>query len=203
MNITACLVHKELSSTIGDTLLLENDLPLETLKVVDAFVMVDAVDEVYVVRVVVVVEEVICFNPSLRNSLVKTVDWLITADPKKKSAKNQTTANIGYFEVYTGNEYDRLYGAQRAELHNRRHYSDGKRSATRDPEGGGWGGYGGSGVRGGRGRGSDGHGRGRGRGRCNFEIQVAAIIAKTSENEANKITNALDTVVEDASAING
>ena len=44
----------------------------------------------------------ICFNPSLRNSLVKTVDWLITADPKKKSAKNQNTANIGPVEVKNG-----------------------------------------------------------------------------------------------------
>ena len=58
MNTTACLVHKELSSTIGDTLLLEKYLPLETLKVVDAVVMVGAVDEVDVVGVVVVVEEV-------------------------------------------------------------------------------------------------------------------------------------------------
>ena len=53
--MTACLVHKELSSTIGDTLLLENDLPLETLKVVDAVVMMGAVD---VAEVMVVVEEV-------------------------------------------------------------------------------------------------------------------------------------------------
>ena len=58
MNMTACLVHKELSSTIGETLLLENALPLETLKVVDAAIMVGAVDEVDVVGVVVVVEEV-------------------------------------------------------------------------------------------------------------------------------------------------
>ena len=58
VNMTACLVHKELSSTIGDTLLLENYLPLETLKVVDAVVMVDAVDKVDVFGVVVVVAEV-------------------------------------------------------------------------------------------------------------------------------------------------
>ena len=58
VNMTACLVHKELSSTIGETLLLENALPLETLKVVDAVVMVGGVDEVDVVEVVMVVEEV-------------------------------------------------------------------------------------------------------------------------------------------------
>ena len=57
-NMTACLVHKELSSTIGDTILLENTLPLETLKMVEAVVIVDAVDEVDVVGFVVVVEEV-------------------------------------------------------------------------------------------------------------------------------------------------
>ena len=56
VNMTACLVHKELSSTTGDTLLLENTLPLETLKVVDAVVMVGTVDKVDVVRFVVVVE---------------------------------------------------------------------------------------------------------------------------------------------------
>ena len=55
--MTAYLVHKYLSSTIGDTLLMENALPLETMKVVDVFVMVGAVDKVYVVGVVVVVEE--------------------------------------------------------------------------------------------------------------------------------------------------
>ena len=58
VNMTAFLVHKELSSTIGDTLLLEKALPLETLKVVDTVVMVGAVDKVDVVRIVVVVEEV-------------------------------------------------------------------------------------------------------------------------------------------------
>ena len=58
VNMTACLVHKELSSTIGETLLLENALPLETLKVVDAVVMVGTIDEVVVVGFVVVVEEV-------------------------------------------------------------------------------------------------------------------------------------------------
>ena len=56
--MTACLVHKDLSSTIGDTLLLENALPLETLKLVDAVFMVGAVDELDVVGVVVVVKEV-------------------------------------------------------------------------------------------------------------------------------------------------
>ena len=56
--MTACLVHKELSSTIGDTLLLENALPLDTLKVVDAVIMVGAVDKVDVVGFVVVVKEV-------------------------------------------------------------------------------------------------------------------------------------------------
>ena len=39
------------------------------------------------------------FNPSLRNIFDKTVAWLITADPKKKSSKKQTTANIGAVEV--------------------------------------------------------------------------------------------------------
>ena len=58
VNMTACLVHKELSSTIGDTLLLENSLPLETLKVVGTVIMVGTVDEVDVFRVMVVVEEV-------------------------------------------------------------------------------------------------------------------------------------------------
>ena len=56
--MTAYLVHKYLSSTIGDALLHENTLSLETLKVVDAVVMVGAVDEVDMFRVVVVVEEV-------------------------------------------------------------------------------------------------------------------------------------------------
>ena len=85
----------------------------------------------------------ICFNPSLRNSFDKTLAWLITANPKKKSAKKQTTANIGAVEVnnrigetgvhlrlHNGSEYDRLSGAQRAELHNWRHYSAVKHSAT-------------------------------------------------------------------------
>ena len=58
VNMNACLVHKELSSTIGDTIIMENALPLETLKVVNAVVMVGAVDEVDVVRFVMVVEEV-------------------------------------------------------------------------------------------------------------------------------------------------
>ena len=58
VNMTACLVHKELRYTIGDTLILENALPLDTLKVVDAVVMVGVVDKVYVVGFLVVVEEV-------------------------------------------------------------------------------------------------------------------------------------------------
>ena len=58
MNMTACLMHKELISTIGDTLLLGNALPLETLKMVDVVVMVGSVDGMDVVGVVVVVEEV-------------------------------------------------------------------------------------------------------------------------------------------------
>ena len=58
VNMTACLVHKELSSTIGDTILLQNYLPMETLNVVDTVVMVGAVEKVDVVGVVVVVEEV-------------------------------------------------------------------------------------------------------------------------------------------------
>ena len=58
VNMTACLVHKELSSTIGDTLLLENDLPLETLRVVDAVAAVGKVDKVVVVGIMVVVKEV-------------------------------------------------------------------------------------------------------------------------------------------------
>ena len=52
VNVTACLVHKELSSTIGNILLLENALPLETLKVGDKVGKVD------MVGVRVVVEEV-------------------------------------------------------------------------------------------------------------------------------------------------
>ena len=58
MNMTACMMHKYLRSKIGDNLLQENALPLETLKVVDAVVMVSAVDKVEVVGVVVVAEEV-------------------------------------------------------------------------------------------------------------------------------------------------
>ena len=58
VNMTACLVHRELSSTIVNTLLLENSLPLETLKLVEGVVMVGAVDNVDVVGVVVVVEGV-------------------------------------------------------------------------------------------------------------------------------------------------
>ena len=46
VNMTACLVHKELSSIIGDISLQEKSLPLETLKVVDAVIMVGAVDKV-------------------------------------------------------------------------------------------------------------------------------------------------------------
>ena len=57
VNMPACMVHKELRSTIGDTILLENSLPLDTLKVMDAVVMLGAVDKVDVVWVVVVVEE--------------------------------------------------------------------------------------------------------------------------------------------------
>ena len=153
------------------------------------------------------------FKPSIRNSFDKTVAWMTTADTKNKSAKQQTTANIGAVEVnngigktgvhlrfHTGSEYDHLSGAQIAELHNRRHSSAGKRYATGDLEDGGRGRYGG---RGGRGRGSSGRGRGRDRGRGNFESQVAAIISKTSENEANKLTNDLETVAAAASAVNG
>ena len=83
------------------------------------------------------------FNPSLRNCFYKTVAWPITADPKKKYAKKQTTYNIGAVELnngigenrvhlrfHTGSEYDRLSGAQRADLHNWRHYFAEKRSAT-------------------------------------------------------------------------
>ena len=58
VNMNACLVQKDMSSTIGDTLMMEKYLILETLKVVDAVVMVGMVDEVDVVGVVVVVEEV-------------------------------------------------------------------------------------------------------------------------------------------------
>ena len=58
VNMTAFLVHKKLISTIEDTILLENALPMETLKVVDVVVMVVAVDEVDMVGVVVVMEAV-------------------------------------------------------------------------------------------------------------------------------------------------
>ena len=58
VNMTAYLVHKDLRSTIRETLLLENALTLDTLKVVYAVVMVDVVDEVDVIRFVVVSEEV-------------------------------------------------------------------------------------------------------------------------------------------------
>ena len=40
VNITACLVHTDLSSTLGDSRLMENALSLETQKVVDTVVMV-------------------------------------------------------------------------------------------------------------------------------------------------------------------
>ena len=158
----------------------------------------------------------ICFNTSLRNSFDKTVAWLITADTNNDSTKKKTTANSGAIEVnngigetgvhlrfHTGSEYDRLSGAQRAELHNWRHSSSGKLSAAGDPEGDGRGHYGGCGGQGGRGRSRGGQGRVRGRCRGNFESQVAAIIAKTAENKANKLTNALETVAAAASDING
>ena len=58
MNMNSCLVQKEMSSTTGDTLLLENSLPLDILKVVDLVVMMGAVEGMEVVGVVVVVEEV-------------------------------------------------------------------------------------------------------------------------------------------------
>ena len=45
--------------------------------------------------------------------------------------------------------------------------------------------------------------RGRGRVTGNFESKVAAIIFKTAEDEANKLTNALETVAAAASAVNG
>ena len=83
---------------------------------------------------------------------------MITADNKNKSAKKKTTDNIGAAEVnngigetgfhlrlHTGSEYYRMSGSQRSELHNWRHSSDGKRSVTGDPEGGGHGCYGGLG----------------------------------------------------------
>ena len=140
---------------------------------------------------------------------------MITADPKNKSAKKQTTANIGAIEVnnrigetnvhlrfHTESEYDRLSDAQRAELHNWIQLSAGKRSTTGYFEGSGRGRYGGCGGQGGRGRDCGSHGRGRSRGRGIFESQVAAIIAITSENEANKLTNALETVAAAASTDN-
>ena len=44
----------------------------------------------------------ISFNPSLRIFFDNTVALMITADPKKKSSKKQTTANIGAVEVNDG-----------------------------------------------------------------------------------------------------
>ena len=147
---------------------------------------------------------IICFNTTLQNSFDKTVAWMTTADTKNKSAKQQTTANIGAVEVnnrigqtgvhlrfHTGSEYARLYGAQRAEIHNWRHYFAVKRSTTGDPEGDVHGCYGWCVGQGGHGRIHGDRGRSRGRGRGNFESQVAAIILKTAKNEANKLTNAL------------
>ena len=96
-----------------------------------------------------------------------------------------------------------MSGAKRTELHNWRHSSAVKRSATGDPEGGGCGCYGGRGGQGGRGQVRGGHRIGRDLGRGKFESQVVAIIAKTVENEANKLTNALETVAAAASAVNG
>ena len=132
---------------------------------------------------------IIRFNLSLRNSFDKTVAWLITTDPKNKSAKNQTTSNVGAVEVkngigetgvhlrcHTGSEYYRLSDAQRAEIHNWRHSSAVKRSDTGDPECGGRSLYGGYSGQSGRGQGCGGRGRGRDQGRGNFESQVAAII---------------------------
>ena len=141
---------------------------------------------------------------------------MITADTKKKSAKKQTTAIIGAVGInnrigetgvnlrfHTRSEYDLLSGVQRAELNNWRHSSAGKRSTTGYPKGGGRGCYVGCGGRYGRGRGCGGHGKGRGQGGGKFESQVAAIIAKTDKNEANKLTNALKTVASASSAVNG
>ena len=98
------------------------------------------------------------FNPSLRNSFDKTLAWLINNDTKKKSAKKQTTANIGavgvkngigetgfHIRLHTGIEYDGLSVAQRADLNNWIHSYAGKRSATGDPESGQCGCYGGRG----------------------------------------------------------
>ena len=85
-----------------------------------------------------------------------------------------------------------------------RHSSAGKRSATGDHECGGRGRYGGCGGRGGRGgRGRGGCGRGRGRGGGNFESQVATIISKTANDEANNITNDLENFAAAASSVNG
>ena len=111
---------------------------------------------------ILVALSMIRFNPSLRNSFDKTEAWLITSDPKKKYAKKQPTDNIGAVEVnnaigetgvhlrfHTSSEFDRLSGAQRAELHNWRYFSAGKISSTWDPEGGGRGHYGGRGGQGG------------------------------------------------------
>ena len=44
----------------------------------------------------------ISFNPSLRKSFDNTVALMITSDPMKKSAKKQTTANLGAVEVKNG-----------------------------------------------------------------------------------------------------
>ena len=110
---------------------------------------------------ILVALSMICFNPSLQYSLDKTVAWLISSDPKKKYSKKQTTDNIGDVEVmngigetgvhlrfHTSSGYERLSGTQRAEFHNWRHSSAGKRSATGDPEGGAHGRYGGHGGQG-------------------------------------------------------
>ena len=117
--------------------------------------------------------------------------------------KNGIVETVVHLRFHTGGEYDRLSGAQRAELHNWRHFSAGKRSATGDPEGGGRGRNGGRGGQGGRGRVRGGRERVRGWGRGNFESQVAAIITKTTKNEANKLTNSLETVAAAARAVNG
>ena len=73
----------------------------------------------------------ICFNPCLQKSFDNNVAWLIIDNHKNKFSKKQTTANIGAVELnngigetgvhlwlHTGSEYDRLYDAQIAELHN-------------------------------------------------------------------------------------
>ena len=49
------------------------------------------------------------FNPSLRNSFDKNVAWLITADPKNKSAKNQTTDCIRSVELNNGIDEDGVH----------------------------------------------------------------------------------------------